>query len=80
MKIAFEVGHDAVPKNKRTQEGFTHDWEVYVKGIDGAEIHHYIDKVVFNLHETFPKPKRGTSDKFCASSFFVCISFLIVLS
>lgn len=60
MKIAFEVGHDAVPKNKRTQEGFTHDWEVYVKGIDGAEIHHYIDKVVFNLHETFPKPKRGT--------------------
>lgn len=61
MKITFEVGHEAVPRNKRTPEGFTHDWEVYVRGVDGAEIHHFIDKVIFNLHETFPKPKRGNA-------------------
>ncbi|CAK1542241.1 unnamed protein product [Leptosia nina] len=45
-------------KSKKTPEGFTHDWEVFVRGQEGADISHFVDKVVFHLHETFPKPRR----------------------
>ncbi|KAF5301605.1 hypothetical protein FQR65_LT08910 [Abscondita terminalis] len=58
VRINFEIGHEAAIRTKRTQEGFTHDWEVFVRGCDGANIHYYVEKVVFYLHETFPKPKR----------------------
>uniref|UniRef100_A0A8D8LUE4 Protein AF-9 n=1 Tax=Cacopsylla melanoneura TaxID=428564 RepID=A0A8D8LUE4_9HEMI len=58
VKITIEIGHEASVRNKRTPEGFTHDWEVFVRGPDNADIYHFIDKVVFHLHETFPKPKR----------------------
>jgi YEATS domain-containing protein 1/3 len=59
IKINFEVGHEASLKVKPTLEGYTHDWELFVRGIDGHDIGHYVDKVVFILHESFPKPKRG---------------------
>ena len=59
VKVVFEIGHIASLKSKITPEGFTHDWELYVRGSDSADISHFIDKVVFNLHESFPKPKRG---------------------
>ncbi|KAJ3621662.1 hypothetical protein MTP99_003774 [Tenebrio molitor] len=58
VRIYLEIGHEASIRTKKTQEGFTHDWEVFVRGCDGAEIHYYVEKVVFYLHETFPKPKR----------------------
>ncbi|XP_023021719.2 ENL/AF9-related super elongation complex transcription factor [Leptinotarsa decemlineata] len=58
ITILLEIGHDASLRTKTTPEGFTHDWEVFVKGCNGTDIHHYVDKVVFHLHETFPKPKR----------------------
>lgn len=59
VRINLEIGHEAAIRSKLTVEGFTHDWHVFVAGIDNADIHHYIDKVVFHLHETFPNPKRG---------------------
>lgn len=59
MRVQFEIGHEAVIRNKRTPEGFTHDWEVFVRGADNADIHHFVEKVVFQLHDTFPKPKRS---------------------
>lgn len=62
VRVYFEIGHEASIRNKRTPNGFTHDWKVYVRGADGAEIHHFVDKVIFNLHETFPKPKRVLKD------------------
>ncbi|KRT81064.1 hypothetical protein AMK59_5923 [Oryctes borbonicus] len=58
VRINLEIGHEASVRTKRTPEGFTHDWEVFVRGYDSAEIHYYIEKVVFYLHETFQKPKR----------------------
>lgn len=58
VRINLEIGHEASIRTKRTPEGFTHDWEVYVRGYDDADIHHYVEKVVFHLHETFEKPKR----------------------
>lgn len=59
VKVQFEIGHEASIRNKRTPEGFTHDWEVFVRGADNTEIQHFVDRVIFNLHESFPKPKRG---------------------
>ncbi|XP_059610252.1 protein AF-9 [Phlebotomus argentipes] len=58
VKVFFEIGHDSSLKAKPTPEGFTHDWELFVRGCDSHDISHFIDKVVFNLHESFPKPKR----------------------
>lgn len=59
VKIQFEIGHEASLRSEVTREGFTHDWLVFVRGVDNTEIQHFVDKVVFNLHESFPKPKRG---------------------
>jgi len=58
IKVQFEIGHKAVLKAKKAADNFTHDWELYVKGVDKADISSYIEKIVFNLHESFPKPKR----------------------
>lgn len=58
VRINLEIGHEASVRTKRTSEGFTHDWEVFVRGCDDADIHYYVEKVVFYLHETFEKPKR----------------------
>lgn len=59
IKVAFEIGHSASPKSKKSPEGFTHDWELYVRGSEGNNISRFVDRVVFNLHESFPKPIRG---------------------
>jgi len=61
--VIFEIGHEASVRNKRTPEGFTHDWELFVRGADNTDIHFFIDKVVFHLHDTFPNPKRGKSSQ-----------------
>lgn len=58
IKLTFEIGHSASRKTKPSKEGFTHDWELFVRGNDGNDIGHFVEKVVFNLHESFPKPKR----------------------
>lgn len=59
IKVNFEIGHIASLRSKKTPEGFTHDWEVFVRGQEGVDISHFVDKVVFHLHESFPKPRRG---------------------
>lgn len=62
IKVNFEIGHEASLRSKKTPEGFTHDWEVFVRGQEGFDIRHFVDKVVFHLHETFPKPRRVVKD------------------
>lgn len=32
---------------------------VFVRGPENSNIQHFVEKVVFHLHESFPKPKRG---------------------
>lgn len=59
VRVYFEIGHEASIRTKKTPEGFTHDWEVFVRGCEGAEIQYFVEKVVFHLHNTFPNPKRG---------------------
>nr|CAD7457441.1 unnamed protein product [Timema tahoe] len=62
VRVSFEIGHEASLRSKTTVEGFTHDWEVFVKGADNTEIYHFVEKVVFYLHNTFTKPKRVIKD------------------
>jgi len=59
VQIKLVLGHSAQWRKRPTPEGFTHDWTVVVRGEDGQEIKHFVEKVVFYLHESFPKPKRG---------------------
>lgn len=59
VRVIFEIGHNAVVRSKSTPEGFTHDWELFIRGADNTDIQHFVDKVVFYLHESFTNPKRG---------------------
>ncbi|XP_071795335.1 uncharacterized protein [Asterias amurensis] len=58
VQVKLELGHRANIRDKRTPQGFTHDWLVFVRGPEGSNIQHFVDKVVFQLHESFPKPRR----------------------
>ncbi|KAL0123031.1 hypothetical protein PUN28_007573 [Cardiocondyla obscurior] len=58
VRVTLECGHTSMLRMRTTPEGYTHDWEVFVRGVDNADIHHYIEKVVFLLHDTFRVPKR----------------------
>ena len=37
----------------------THDWEFKIEDAAKADMRHYIDKIVINLHNTFPNPVRS---------------------
>lgn len=58
VQVNLVLGHTACWRKKPTQEGFTHDWTVIVRGEEGCEVRHFVEKVVFYLHESFAKPKR----------------------
>ncbi|KAI1891618.1 hypothetical protein AGOR_G00145640 [Albula goreensis] len=58
VQVKLELGHRAQLRKKATSEGFTHDWMVFVRGPETGDIQHFVEKVVFRLHESFPKPKR----------------------
>ncbi|KAF7642651.1 hypothetical protein LDENG_00253760 [Lucifuga dentata] len=60
VQVKLELGHRAQVRKKPTVEGFTHDWMVFVRGPEHSNIQHFVEKVVFHLHESFPKPKRGS--------------------
>lgn len=59
VQVKLELGHRAQVRKKPTAEGFTHDWMVFVRGPEQSNIQHFVEKVVFHLHESFPRPKRG---------------------
>ncbi|XP_063321316.1 protein AF-9 isoform X2 [Pelmatolapia mariae] len=62
VQVKLELGHRAQVRKKPTVEGFTHDWMVFVRGSEHSNIQHFVEKVVFHLHESFPKPKRVCKD------------------
>lgn len=62
VQVKLELGHRAQVRKKPTAEGFTHDWMVFVRGPEHSNIQHFVEKVVFHLHESFPKPKRVCKD------------------
>ena len=59
IEVKLELGHKAILKKGYNPEGYTHDWKLFVRGPEGCNIQHFIEKVVFHLHSTFPRPKRG---------------------
>uniref|UniRef100_A0A8D0D131 YEATS domain-containing protein n=1 Tax=Sander lucioperca TaxID=283035 RepID=A0A8D0D131_SANLU len=63
LQVKLELGHKAQLRKKVTSEGFTHDWMVFVQGPETGDIQHFVEKVVFCLHESFPIPKRGETDR-----------------
>ncbi|KAA8572075.1 hypothetical protein MFRU_018g00950 [Monilinia fructicola] len=46
------------PKPEGTPEDHTHQWTVFVKGVDDADITYWCRKVQFKLHESFPHNSR----------------------
>ena len=64
VQVKLELGHRAQLRKKMTSEGFTHDWMVFVRGPETGDIQHFVEKVVFRLHESFPKPKRGKTERY----------------
>ncbi|KAL4828578.1 hypothetical protein H8958_014108 [Nasalis larvatus] len=59
VQVRLELGHRAQLRKKPTTEGFTHDWMVFVRGPEQCDIQHFVEKVVFWLHDSFPKPRRA---------------------
>uniref|UniRef100_A0A4W5QTD4 MLLT3 super elongation complex subunit n=1 Tax=Hucho hucho TaxID=62062 RepID=A0A4W5QTD4_9TELE len=62
VQVKLELGHRAQVRKKPTVEGFTHDWMVFVRGPEHSNIQHFVEKVVFHLHESFPRPKRAPTE------------------
>nr|CAB3263868.1 protein AF-9-like [Phallusia mammillata] len=56
--VKIELGHIAQFRDVPTLDGHTHDWMVFVKGADGIDIEHFVEKVVFWLHESYGQPKH----------------------
>lgn len=69
VEVKIELGHKASCKKTLSPEGFTHDWTVFVRGPESCDISHFVEKVVFYLHESFAKPKRGKSQNICFPSY-----------
>lgn len=65
VQVKIDIGHKSVCRTDKTEEGYTHDWVVFVRGTDSSNISHFVEKVVFHLHESFPKPKRGMIKLIC---------------
>lgn len=59
MQVKLEIGHKAACRTEPTAQGFTHDWTVFVRGSEGKDVSHFVEKVTFYLHESFPRPKRS---------------------
>lgn len=47
IRVTLECGHTSELRAQRTPEGYTHDWQVFVRGVDNAEVHQYIEKGIF---------------------------------
>lgn len=62
IRVIFEIGHTASMRSKISQEGYTHDWELFVRGSDGSPIERFVDRVVFNLHDSFPRPVQSKNN------------------
>lgn len=60
MLAMMNIGHRATHRSTPHPQGFTHDWSAYVEGVGDVELHHFVEKVVFELHETFQRPIQGS--------------------
>lgn len=59
----FIYGTEAVPfdpanRPKNVPADHTHSWKVFVRGINNEDISHWLRKVQFKLHDTYPNSLR----------------------
>lgn len=47
------------PKPEGTPADHTHQWTVFVKGVDDQDITYWCRKVQFKLHDSYPQHHRG---------------------
>lgn len=71
VQIQLVLGHKASLRTKRTPQGFTHDWEVFIRGPERTNIQNFVDKVVFYLHKDFQKPKRVVKEANAEGAYVV---------
>lgn len=62
FELILEIGHKATLLPKKLLNGYTHKWTVFVKGHNSSKIEHCIQKVVFQLHESFENPSRDITE------------------
>ncbi|KAF8789837.1 Protein AF-9 like protein [Argiope bruennichi] len=58
VEVRIELGHKAWKNIKPTIEGYTHDWTVFVQGVNGTDIKHFVEKVIFHLPNSYPDSKQ----------------------
>ena len=61
FELRLEIGHKSTPFNRKLANGYTHKWTAFVRGANNSKIEHCIQRVVFQLHESFDKPYRGNA-------------------
>lgn len=89
VRITLECGHTSTLRMRTTPEGYTHDWEVFVRGIDNADIYQYIEKgtlftglpvfftiVLFNV---FRELFRDNLINFCKSAVLSVFFFIVYI-
>ena len=59
MQVKIEVGYQPICRENLAPTSYTHDGTIFVHGTDGADISHFVKKVVFLLHGSFLRPKIG---------------------
>lgn len=59
FELTLEIGYRSQPLKHKLPNDYTHKWTIFVRGADHAKIEHCIERVVFQLHDTFPNPNRG---------------------
>lgn len=58
VEVKLELGHKAKCRDVPSLDGHTHDWVIFVKGAESVNLEHFVDRVVFWLHESYEVPKR----------------------
>uniref|UniRef100_A0A6G1SL18 Protein ENL n=1 Tax=Aceria tosichella TaxID=561515 RepID=A0A6G1SL18_9ACAR len=58
FELMLEIGHTSQPLKSKLPNGYTHKWTVFVRGANDSKIEHCVQRVVFQLHDSFPVPNR----------------------
>jgi len=58
IDVPIVYGNISYFLGKKAEEGKTHRWTCYIRGLQGENLTYFIKKVVFTLHPSFPNSKR----------------------
>uniref|UniRef100_A0AC35UA65 AHD domain-containing protein n=1 Tax=Rhabditophanes sp. KR3021 TaxID=114890 RepID=A0AC35UA65_9BILA len=64
LVLPFVLGHSSVKFKKPNNQGHTHSWSICVKNPNGSTVKNkdLFSKVVYLLHQSFPEPKRVSTE------------------